>query len=201
MADAPDAVALAWLPLVGIAIGGVAGLAAWGVSFVAPESFVIATAFGLTIVASGAVHLDGFLDSCDALVASVPPERRLEIMKDPRHGTFAVAGLAVAAVWWLAGLVAIPAAVLPWALAFAGGAARLASVLNAYAIPYGRAGASARTFEARPGAWAAFWWATSMVRPLSCSRWDSSLRSRFCKGIDASGGRHRPWLPIHAKIS
>ncbi len=136
----------------GIAIGGVAGLAAWGVSFVAPESFVIATAFGLTIVASGAVHLDGFLDSCDALVASVPPERRLEIMKDPRHGTFAVAGLAVVAVWWLAGLTAIPAAVLPWALAFAGGAARLASALNAYVIPYGRAGALARTFAARPPA-------------------------------------------------
>jgi adenosylcobinamide-GDP ribazoletransferase len=135
---------------VGGAIGALAGLAAWGVSFVAPEPFVVATAFGGSVILSGAVHVDGLLDACDALGASVPPERRLEIMQDPRHGTFALAGFAVVGVWWLAALATIPAAVLPLALAFAGGAARWAAVLNAYAIPYGRAGASARAFASRP---------------------------------------------------
>ncbi len=111
---------------------------------------MVATAFAASIVASGAVHLDGFLDACDALVASVPPERRLEIMKDPRHGTFALAGFATASAWWIAALASIVPPALPWALAFAGGGARLAAVLNAYAVPYGRAGASARAFAARP---------------------------------------------------
>lgn len=140
------------MPLVGAAIGVLAGLAAWGVSFIAPEPFVVATAFGGSVALSGAVHLDGLLDACDALLASVPPERRLEIMKDPRHGTFALVGFAVVGVWWLAALAAIPAAALPLALAFAGGGARWAAVLNAYAIPYGRAGASSRAFASRPPA-------------------------------------------------
>jgi adenosylcobinamide-GDP ribazoletransferase len=138
------------LPLVGVVVGALAGFAAFGVAFVAPEPFVVATAFAASIVLSGAVHLDGLLDSCDALVASVPPERRLEIMKDPRHGTFALAGFACVAAWWIAALAAIATPALPAALAFAGGAARFAAVLNAYAVPYGRAGASARAFEARP---------------------------------------------------
>jgi cobalamin synthase len=71
-------------------------------------------------------------------------------MKDPRHGTFAVAGFAVLVVWWVAALAVIAPPLLPWALAFAGGGARFAAVLNAYALPYGRAGASARAFAARP---------------------------------------------------
>jgi len=150
VADAPDASTLAWLPLVGIAIGGIAGLLARGAAVIAPEPFVVSVAFGASVVASGAVHVDGFLDSCDALVASVEPERRLEIMKDPRHGTFAVAGFACVVLFWVAALTAIAPPLLPWALAFAGGAARLAAVLNAYALPYGRAGASARAFAARP---------------------------------------------------
>jgi len=138
------------LPLVGIAIGAVAGGLAWAIARIAPEPFVVATAFAVSIVATGAVHLDGFLDSCDALIASVPPERRLEIMKDPRHGTFALAGFAAIGAWWLAALATLLPPSLPWALAFAGGGARFAAVLNAYVLPYGRAGASARAFAARP---------------------------------------------------
>jgi adenosylcobinamide-GDP ribazoletransferase len=133
-----------------MAIGALAGGAAWAASLVVPEPFVVAVAFAASIGASGAVHLDGLLDASDALFASVPPERRLEIMKDPRHGTFALAGFACVAAWWIAALAAIATPALPAALAFAGGAARFAAVLNAYAVPYGRAGASARAFEARP---------------------------------------------------
>jgi adenosylcobinamide-GDP ribazoletransferase len=138
------------LPLVGIVIGALAGLAAWGVSFIAPAPFVVAVAFAGPVILSGAVHVDGLLDACDALFASVTPERRLEIMKDPRHGTFAIAGFAVVATLWIAALCTIAPATLPAALAFAGGAARFAAVVNAFAVPYGRAGASARAFEQRP---------------------------------------------------
>jgi len=152
VADPPDARTLAWLPLVGITLGSAAGAFAWAVALAAPEPFVVAAAFSASIAASGAIHLDGFLDSCDALMASVSAERRLEIMHDPRHGTFAVAGFACVGVWWIAGLAAIAPPSLPLALAFAGGTARLAAVLNAYRVPYGRAGASAHAFAAKPPA-------------------------------------------------
>ncbi len=150
LTGAPDGAALACLPFVGIAIGALSGTFAWGVSTIAPHAFAVAAAFSATVVLSGAMHVDGFLDTCDALFASVAPERRLEIMKDPRHGTFAVAGFAVAIAWWVTSLGALDPARLPFALAFAGGSARFAAVQNAFVFPYGRTGGSAAAFAQRP---------------------------------------------------
>jgi adenosylcobinamide-GDP ribazoletransferase len=96
-------------------------------------------------VLTGAVHVDGFLDGCDALFAPVSVERRLEILKDPRHGSFAVAGFAVVAAVWLAALWSIAPASLPLALACAGASARLGAVVHALYVPYGGATASALT--------------------------------------------------------
>ena len=138
---APDADALAWLPLVGTVVGALAGGAAYAVALIAPHGLAVATAFGLTIALTGALHLDGFLDCCDALFASAPPARRLEILKDPRHGTFALAGFAVAGVAWLAALGALAPASYPLALALSGAAARWSAVIHARWSPYARADA------------------------------------------------------------
>lgn len=151
-AEAPRASALAVLPFVGIALGGIAGTLGWLASLVMPLPIAIVVAFGASIVLSGAIHLDGFLDTCDALFASVPPARRFEILKDPCHGTYALAGLAVAVPAWLAALGAISPVNWPWALAFCAGSARAAAVVNAFRIPYARAGTSAQAFEERPNA-------------------------------------------------
>jgi adenosylcobinamide-GDP ribazoletransferase len=149
-ADAPRASALAALPLIGVVLGGIAGTLGWLASFVLPAPLPVVTAFAAGLVVSGAIHLDGFLDTCDALFASVPPARRFEILKDPRHGTFALAGLAITVPAWLGALGALPPAAWPWALAFCAGAARAAGVLNALRVPYAAGGASARVFEERP---------------------------------------------------
>ena len=114
---------------------------------------VTAVAFALTIVLSGAIHLDGFLDCCDALFAPVSPARRLEILKDPRHGSFALAGLAVVAALWLAALGAIAPARLPATLAFCAALARWAVLPNAFFVPYARETVS-RAFATRPALWA-----------------------------------------------
>jgi adenosylcobinamide-GDP ribazoletransferase len=149
-AEAPRAGALALLPLVGTVIGALAGVVGWLASLFLPLPFAVVTAFATSIVLSGAIHLDGFLDANDALFASVSPQRRFEILKDPRHGTYALAGLAIAVPGWLAAAAAIPPAAWPWWLAFCSGAARAAAVLNAYRIPYAAGGASARAFDERP---------------------------------------------------
>jgi adenosylcobinamide-GDP ribazoletransferase len=48
---------------------------------------------GLWVVVTGGLHLDGWTDCCDAIPASVSPERRREILKDSRLGTFGALGL------------------------------------------------------------------------------------------------------------
>ncbi|MBV8074744.1 MAG: adenosylcobinamide-GDP ribazoletransferase [Candidatus Eremiobacteraeota bacterium] len=131
---------IVYLPLVGIALGGLAGGAAYGTALVAPAPLAVAVAFGLSIVLTGALHVDGFLDACDALFAPVSPQRRLEILKDPHHGTFAVAYFAVVCVVWVAALAALPPARLVPAVAFAAGAARWNAVINLLIFPYGSSG-------------------------------------------------------------
>ena len=48
------------------------------------------------IIVSGALHEDGLADVADALGAHTTTERRLEILKDPRVGTFGALALVLA---------------------------------------------------------------------------------------------------------
>ena len=74
--------AFAYFPLVGLAIGCLLGLT----GYIAQLSFTPSIAAFLVlvvwVVVTGGLHLDGFGDACDGLLAAVSPERRLEIMKD-----------------------------------------------------------------------------------------------------------------------
>jgi adenosylcobinamide-GDP ribazoletransferase len=135
---APGPAALAVLPAVGALLGATAGAVGWGASRVLPEPLGAVAAFGALTLLTGAIHLDGFLDGCDAFVASVSPQRRLEILKDPRHGTFAVAGMFLAGSASLAALAAIPPARYPAALAFTAALARAAAVAGAFVFPGAR---------------------------------------------------------------
>jgi adenosylcobinamide-GDP ribazoletransferase len=137
---APDTDALVALPLVGAAIGAVAGFTGEALARVAPHPIAAAGALVVLVVLSGAIHLDGFLDGCDAFFASVPPARRLEILKDPRHGSFAAAGLLCLGVTWFAALSSLPAAAYPGALALAGGLGRAAAISNAFIFSYSQGG-------------------------------------------------------------
>ena len=43
----------------------------------------------LPVLLTGGIHLDGFADTCDALASCASPEKKQEILKDPRCGAFA----------------------------------------------------------------------------------------------------------------
>ncbi len=121
----------AFFPLIGALIGLVVSLIA-SIPFLPHDlvSFLALTAWvGLT----GGLHLDGFADSCDGLLATVTPERRLEIMKDPRAGSWAVTGLVLLLLGkWMAlralppTLVILPPILGRWAMVVAVGSFPLA---------------------------------------------------------------------------
>ena len=82
-----------WYPFVGLMIGLLTWIG-WKVATLIFPSFVIGiVTLVIWIGLTGGLHLDGLADCCDGLFASVPPERRLEIMKDPHIGTFGVISL------------------------------------------------------------------------------------------------------------
>ncbi len=84
--------AVAWFPLVGIALG----FLLYGVNYLAQIFFPISVSATITLFAwiifTRAFHLDGFMDTCDGLFGGFTPERRLEIMKDSRMGAFGTIG-------------------------------------------------------------------------------------------------------------
>lgn len=79
-------------PLVGAIIGLV--LAAVALILQALSVPVIFSAIGIVLLYylfTGFLHLDGFCDVCDAFFAHADATRRLEILKDSRLGTYALA--------------------------------------------------------------------------------------------------------------
>lgn len=124
----------AWFPLVGLAIGGaLAGLAS--LTFLPPDVTRFIT-LGAWVALTGGLHLDGFADSCDGLLATTTPERRLEIMKDPRAGSWAVIGVVVLLLGKWAALGSLAPA---WLIA-PPVAGRWAMALAVYVFPNARPG-------------------------------------------------------------
>lgn len=86
---------MCFFPLIGGAIGlllfgwmqlaQILGMAAEG-----SNSFYTAVLMLIPVAVTGGIHLDGFLDTSDALSSWQPVEKRLEILKDSRAGAFAV---------------------------------------------------------------------------------------------------------------
>jgi adenosylcobinamide-GDP ribazoletransferase len=81
-----------WFPLVGVVLGASLASADYTLSFLFPPNVTSALLLTMWVLATGALHLDGFLDSCDGLFGGKTTEQRLSIMRDERAGAFAVAG-------------------------------------------------------------------------------------------------------------
>ncbi len=81
----------AYFPLVGLVIGAIVAAVA-SIGFL-PKLLVAFLTVAAWVILTGGLHLDGVADSCDGLFATTTPERRLEIMKDPRAGSWAVVSL------------------------------------------------------------------------------------------------------------
>ena len=85
--------AVPWFPPVGAVIGAAVGGVAAGLWFVVPPLVAAAVAVAFGLLVTGAFHEDGLADIADAFGGGWTIERRLEILKDPRHGSYGVAAM------------------------------------------------------------------------------------------------------------
>lgn len=79
-----------YYPLVGLAIAAVIWSTAYGSAFLLPPFPVAVLILMLWVWLTGGLHLDGWMDSADALLSYRSRERMLEIMKDSRVGAMGV---------------------------------------------------------------------------------------------------------------
>ena len=81
-----------WFPVVGALIGVAVGGVAAGLMELTPPTVAAAVAVLFGIFVTGAFHEDGLADTVDAM-GGWTPERRREILKDSRHGSYGVAAM------------------------------------------------------------------------------------------------------------
>jgi len=126
-----------FFPFVGAAVGaataGVALLAHLAFSPLLSAALAVAAATALT----GALHVDGLADTADALGGRTR-ERRLEIMRDSRIGTFGAAAVALDLLIKVAAVQQLVSHGLLPALIAAGALSRASSVVLAGWLPYAR---------------------------------------------------------------
>ncbi|MGH2523568.1 MAG: adenosylcobinamide-GDP ribazoletransferase [Anaerolineales bacterium] len=97
-----------WFPILGFFMGIVLAAAHLLFSLLFAPLLAAALTVALWALLTGGLHLDGLADCCDGLFAAAPPEKRLEIMHDPRLGAFGGIGLALFLMLKILALTSLP---------------------------------------------------------------------------------------------
>ena len=128
-------ISAAFYPLIGGLIGGML----WGTWVLlgsrTPPGVKAFLLLAVWVISTGALHVDGFLDTCDGVFGGMTPERRLEIMHDVHYGSFALAGGALLFIGKYAGLTSMTS---PALLLLPPVLGRWGMVLSIWAFPYAR---------------------------------------------------------------
>jgi len=126
---------LAYFPLVGLVLGALLLGLYYGLALVLPLSVVSAMLIIALVILTGVHHLDGFVDTCDGVVAGKSREERLAIMSDTRVGAFGIAGIALLLLLKYVSLSSVP---MLTALLLMPTLSRWAIVSTIFTFPYAR---------------------------------------------------------------
>lgn len=161
---------LACLPLIGLIVGGIWALCAWLGGFL-PQPLAALLCAAAPWLITGFMHLDGYMDVCDAVLSRRDLETRQRILKDSHCGAFAVICLALLVLCQWA--VFLSAEVLPlWPLALIPVASRACAALAVLTLrPISTSQYSAMTRGGAPVVFAAI--VLAAVCGLSVLLWDS----------------------------
>lgn len=154
-AHAPHARTLRWFPPLGAAIGGALALLWIGATEVWTPAVAAVIVVAADLALTGMLHFDGLADSADGLLSHLEPERRLDVMRAPDVGAFAltIVPVVLLARWSsLAGDAIEPAALVAvWA------ASRTLMAVVPALVPYARSQGLASSLLDGARRWFALW--------------------------------------------
>ena len=81
-----------YYPVVGLIIGLILAGLSWLLRLILPSAVVNIVLIIYLVMISGAIHLDGFVDTCDGIGGHKTAEERRQVMRDSRVGGFGVIG-------------------------------------------------------------------------------------------------------------
>ena len=131
-----------YFPLIGLLVGLASAGVFWSASQVWGGALPALLAIAVGVLITGAFHEDGLADTFDGLGGGGTPERRLEIMKDSRIGTYGALGLGLVLALKAAALTDLPPALGAWAIAaaHAGTAVAVTATATSLRVGFGAAG-------------------------------------------------------------
>lgn len=130
--------ATAFFPLVGLVIGGILAGLNWLLGLILPMPVVNVLLIVALVIVTGALHLDGFADTCDGIAGHKPVEERWQVMRDSRTGAFGVVGIALLLLTKYVALDNVPPDLMTPALLFMPVVSRWAMVYAIFAYHYAR---------------------------------------------------------------
>ncbi len=137
----------AFFPLVGLALGALlAGLGMLLAPFLA-QSVRDVVLVAMLAVMTGALHLDGLVDTFDGLFTGHTPGERLAAMRDPRAGAYGVVAVVSVLLLKVAALGALSGPARPLALMLAPCLGRWTIVQATWFFPYARPSGVGRAFK------------------------------------------------------
>jgi adenosylcobinamide-GDP ribazoletransferase len=105
------------------------------------------------VVFTGALHVDGFIDTCDGVMVRSSAEERLRIMADSRVGSFGVIGACCLFLLLYVALASVPKDLRNPALIVMPVLSRWAMVYAIFAFPYARKVGSGQIFKKQTNWW------------------------------------------------
>ena len=135
---------LTYFPLVGLFLGTILLGLHYGLTFVLPVSVVNALVIIALVILTGAHHLDGFIDTCDGVIAGKSREERLTIMSDNKVGAFGISGTTLLLLLKYVSLSSAP--MLP-ALLLMPTLSRWVMVSAIFAFPYAKSSGMGLAFK------------------------------------------------------
>jgi adenosylcobinamide-GDP ribazoletransferase len=140
--------ATAWFPVVGLLIGVFLAVLDWLLTMFLPRAVVNALLIAALAMVTGALHLDGFADTCDGLAGKKSVEERWRIMHDSRSGAFGVVGIVLLLLVQYVSLNNVPPQLMTPTLLFMPVVSRWAMVYAIFAFPAARPEGLGSTYKA-----------------------------------------------------
>jgi adenosylcobinamide-GDP ribazoletransferase len=103
-------------PVAGLVIGVLLSLAAAGSAWLFPPVVAAVLVVGISVLLTGAIHLDGLADCADAFYGRRDRETVLRILKDPRVGAMGGAAIGFSLLLRTAAFFSLPPGILVFAL-------------------------------------------------------------------------------------
>jgi len=144
---------LGWYPFIGLVMGALGWGVYWAGKLVFPPAVVAALVIILLEMCTGALHLDGLMDTCDGMGSNASRERALAIMKDSRVGAMGVFGAVAVLLLKVTALASLEPAQALIALGGGWAAARALPSWNVLLFRYARVEGTGKAFTEGASIW------------------------------------------------